>query len=134
MIIRYFLVGGVAAAVDIGIFALFARTLGFPWFTVAIVGFVLATLVNYALSVRHVFDSGVRFRPSLEIMLTFAVSAVGLLINQGVLWYFIEKVHTDLLIAKLVATGLVFFWNYFGRKHFIFNPHSPVPGYRQTLP
>jgi len=120
MIGRYFLVGGVAAAVDIGIFTVFARLLGFPWFPVAVIGFVLATVVNYVLSVRHVFDSGVRFAPRVEIAFSFLVSVVGLGINQAVLWYFIEMAHVDLIIAKLTATGSVFFWNYYGRKHFIF--------------
>lgn len=129
MIGRYFLVGGTAASVDIGVFMIFARLLEYPWFSVAIVSFILATLVNYWLSVRHVFNSGVRFKPPLELMLTFFVSAIGLGTNQAVLWYAIEVVNANLLAAKLTATGLVFFWNYLCRKHFIFKPVT-YRGYR----
>ena len=40
-IVRYFLVGGVAAAVDISLYALFARVLGYPYLVVSACTFVL---------------------------------------------------------------------------------------------
>jgi putative flippase GtrA len=119
-LLRYFGVGAVAAAVDIGLFGIFARCLGFPWFPVALFSFTLATFVNYFLSVRHVFTSGVRFAPHQEFVLTFAISAVGLALNQGMLWWLIEGFHIDILFSKVLATGTVFFWNFAGRNFFIF--------------
>jgi putative flippase GtrA len=77
-ILRYFIVGGMAATVDIGFFLLFAKLAGFNYLVVAPLGFVLATWVNYQLSIRHVFRSGVRFTRGREIFLVYAVSAVGL--------------------------------------------------------
>jgi len=44
-------VGGVSACVDIGLFMLFAKVLGLPYLRVAVGTFILATLVNYLLSV-----------------------------------------------------------------------------------
>ena len=89
-VFRYFFVGGAAAAVDIGLFGLLVKGVGLPWFPVAIVSFVLATVVNYRLSIRYVFDSGVRFASHHEVLLVFVVSAVGLAINQAVLWVLIQ--------------------------------------------
>ena len=68
---RYFVVGGVAACMDIGLFMLFAQHYAFPYLRVAAATFVFATLVNYVLSVRFVFMSGVRFRRRWEIALVF---------------------------------------------------------------
>ena len=117
---RYFVVGGIAAAVDIGLFMLLAQGLGLPYLRVAAATFVLATLVNYVLSVRFVFVSGLRFRRRWEIALVFAVSAVGLGVNQAILWACVELGGFALLAAKLAATATVFCWNYLGRRHLVF--------------
>jgi putative flippase GtrA len=117
---RYFVVGGVASAVDIGVFLAFAKYLGLPYLRVAAASFLLATLVNYILSVRFVFVSGQRFRRRWEVALVFAVSGAGLAWNALILWGCVELAHLDLLPAKLVATGVVFFWNYFARRMFVF--------------
>jgi putative flippase GtrA len=106
--------------VDIGLFMLFAQYLGLPYLRVAGASFVIATLVNYFLSVRFVFVSGLRFRRRWEIAMVFVVSGIGLAVNQLVLYGSIEFGHTSLLFAKLVATGTVFFWNYVARRAFIF--------------
>jgi putative flippase GtrA len=119
-IARYFGVGAAAACVDIGLFMLFAQYFGMPYLRVAAGSFILATLVNYFLSVRFVFVSGAKFRRRWEIVLVFAVSAVGLAINQGILALCVERAGMALLFAKVVATGVVFFWNYLARRHFVF--------------
>jgi len=113
-------VGGVSACVDIGLFMLFAKVLGLPYLRVAVGTFILATLVNYLLSVRFVFLSGRRFTKRWEIALVYAVSAIGLVLNAAILWLGVELVHLGLLPAKLAATGTVFFWNYLARRLFVF--------------
>ena len=119
-IVRYFVVGGVCALVDLGIFMLFAQGLGYPYLRVSAGSFVIATLLNYFLSVRFVFVSGLRFRRRWEIALVFAVSAVGLGVNQAILWACVELGGFALLSAKLAATATVFCWNYLGRRHLVF--------------
>jgi putative flippase GtrA len=119
-IARYFLVGGLAALVDILLFAVLVKGFDFGWLGSAAFSFCVATLVNYVLSVRHVFESGVRFGKRHEMVLVFAVSAIGLLINQAVLGMLIEGGGIDVLLSKVAATGSVFFWNYGARRHFIF--------------
>jgi putative flippase GtrA len=117
---RYFLVGGAAACVDIGLFAVFAKWLGMPYLRVATASFVLATLVNYWLSIRYVFVSGQRFRRRWEMAMVFAVSTAGLAFNAAMLWLCVEHGHFELMTAKITATGAVFFWNYFARRVLIF--------------
>jgi putative flippase GtrA len=119
-IVRYFFVGEVAAAVDLGLFTLFARLLGYEYLAVAGCTFLVATLVNYSLSVRHVFESGARFGRSREVALVFAVSAIGLAINQGVLFVAVHNLGLDLVLSKILATGIVFLWNYQLRANFVF--------------
>ena len=119
-IARYFVVGGVCALVDLGIFLAGAQAMGLPYLRVAAGSFVVATLLNYFLSVRFVFVSGLRFRPRWEMAMVFAVSAVGLGLNQAILWMCVEYLAFNLFFSKVTATGCVFFWNYFARRVLVF--------------
>ena len=121
-ILRYLIVGGVAASVDIGFFFLFAKLAGFNYLVVAPLGFVLATWVNYQLSVRHVFRSGARFTRGREIFLVYVVSVIGLLINQAALFVLVDRLGAELMLAKFTATIMVFFWNYGTRNKYVFAP------------
>ncbi len=110
-----------AASADIGLFGVLVKVLSFPWFSSALISFLLATTINYLLSVRFVFRSGIRFNQRHEILLVFAVNGLGLAINQGVLWIAIDRMNWEPLLGKVIATGFVFFWNYGIRRHLIFS-------------
>jgi putative flippase GtrA len=119
-IVRYFFVGGIAAAVDITIFFVFAKLFGFNYLTVGACGFVIATLVNYVLSIRYVFESGARFEKKYELMFVYIVSILGLLWHQAVLYACVDVLKIELMLSKLIATATVFFWNYGSRRYWIF--------------
>ena len=119
-IIRYFFVGGLSAVIDISLFTIFAGYFKFPWFFVSVITFIIATLVNYFLSIRFVFESGSRYKKHHEILGVFIVSTLALLLNQLFLFLFIEKMHVHLVIAKCITTGMLFLWNYYGRRKIIF--------------
>jgi putative flippase GtrA len=121
--IRYFFVGSAAAVLDFFVFALLTKCVHLAWFWSAVASFALATLINYLLSIRFVFQSGARFsRKHHEVALVFLASLIGLAINQAILWICIDRARIDPLLAKVVGTGVVFFWNYFARRNFVFKP------------
>jgi putative flippase GtrA len=125
-VVRYFFVGAASAAVDFSIFTLLALGFGLPWFYAGVTGFILATTVNYFLSIRHVFQSGARFSRRTEITLIFMVSGIGLLINQSILFILIERMSINMLIAKILATLVVFFWNYGMRHSYVFKSRRDI--------
>lgn len=125
-IIKYFFVGGIAAAFDITFFFFFAKLTGFNYLAIGAIGFVFATLINYFLSIAHVFDSGARFGKNREIFWIFVVSLVGLGINQVVLFYAIGVVGIEVMSGKIAATCITFFWNYGARKSFVFKPQGDL--------
>ena len=125
-IVRYFFVGGASAAIDIGIFFVFAKLLGYNYLVVACFGFALATVANYFLSIRYVFQSGARFSKKTELAYVYAVSLVGLALNQLILFACIEKLGVELMLSKLIGTGIVFLWNYSARNYLVFRGESPV--------
>ena len=117
---RYFLVGGTAAAVDLGVFGALLHLSGGAWFESAAVSFVAATSVNYLLSIRYVFKSGVRFSRRNEVTLVFLVSFSGLVLNQTTMWLLIKGAGLNVWIAKILATAAVFAWNFSARNFFVF--------------
>ena len=119
-IVRYFFVGGISAFIDIGLFTLFASYLKFPWAIVSVITFIIATLANYLLSIRFVFKSGSKYKKHHEILGVFIISTLALLLNQIFLFFFIEVIDLHLVSSKCLATGILFLWNYYGRKRFIF--------------
>lgn len=123
-ILRYGFVGGCAAVVDFALFAALTLWIGVPWFFAAVVSFLVATAVNYFLSIRLVFKSGARFSRRTEWAAVLAVSAVGLVLNQIILWGLIERAGVNILVSKVIATGCVFLWNYGIRHYFVFAPGS----------
>jgi putative flippase GtrA len=120
-IIKYFFVGGIAAVADIGLFYLGAAVAGWNYMIVGTVSFTLATLVNYIISIRVVFQSGARFSRHYEMLLVFLVSCVGLALNQLILYVCVSVLAIHLLPAKLIATAGVFLWNYHLRSRFVFS-------------
>jgi len=118
--IKYFLVGGFAAFIDISLFITFLHVLLIKWFWAALISFIVATAVNYLLSVQYVFESGVRFEKRNEVTLVFLVSGVGLVLNQLILFFGISILDIHPLLAKLFSTAIVFFWNFTVRSKIIF--------------
>jgi putative flippase GtrA len=123
-IVKYFFVGGVAAVVDIGLFFVFAKLLSYNYLAVGCVGFLLATAVNYFLSVRFVFQSGVRFTKKTELMFVYFVSLIGLGLNQAILFALVDQVGAELMFSKLAATAGVFIWNFSARNFIVFRDKS----------
>lgn len=117
---RYFFVGGLSAILDILIFFIFAKLAGFNYLVVASFGFMIATLVNYFLSVRLVFKSGVKFSRTQEIFLVYVASAISLLATLIVLYVMVNNMQFELIFSKLTTTALVFIWNFVVRNYLIF--------------
>ena len=119
-IIRYLMVAGTGAAVDISLFAVLIYVLHVHYLWAGVGGFLVATLINYLLSIRFVFSAGTRFPRTVELAVIYAVSATGLLWHQLILYLAVEELRLHVLLGKVLALGIVFFWNYLIRRNFIF--------------
>lgn len=121
-VVKYAVVGAIAAVIDLLIFVIFAKLLNFDYLAIGAIGFIIATAVNYLLSIRFVFESGVRFEFQKEVLLVFLISFLALGVNQMVLYVGIGIFGWEMLLTKILATGTVFFWNFGARSRFIFKP------------
>jgi len=89
------------------------------YLTAVILSFIASTATNYVLSARLVFVRG-RHSPFKEVFLLYLVSAAGLLFNLILMWLLVGLVGMHAMSAKIMSTGIVFFWNYGARKMWVF--------------
>ena len=118
--IKYVLVGGIATLVDLCIFAVFALWLPFNYLLVGGIGFAAGTAINYLLCVRYIYVSGQRFSTRGEVLGVYLVGGLGLTLHEVLLYLAYEHFALPLMLCKLLAIGLVFFWNFGMRNFYLF--------------
>lgn len=82
------------------------------------VGFVVAAVVSYLLNYFWTFRSVASHLYALPRFL--AVSITGLLLNAGIFAAIHYGFNVHYLLAQLVATGTVLFWNFFLQRAWSF--------------
>ncbi|MEM5787395.1 MAG: GtrA family protein, partial [Syntrophobacteraceae bacterium] len=85
-------------------------------------GFLLGAFTNYTLNYRFTFCS--RQRHSTTIGKFYTVAAVGMFLNGTMLSLLIEKFAIHYLMAQLLATAVIFVWNFFGNRFWTFSGTS----------
>lgn len=78
----------------------------------SIAGFIGGALVNYILNYRYTFRSTKRH--GITILKFFIIAGIGLVINAFIMTICIHTFHLYYLLAQILATGLVFLWNFTG--------------------
>ena len=124
--ISYFFVGGIAALVEWGFFALFDNVLHIHYILATCLAFVFSTSANWLLCRLWTSKDSQAYegKRATEILYIFSVSAIGLLFNMGLMYLFVTilGLNSAVLktISKIFATGIVFFWNFLIRKLVIY--------------
>ncbi len=110
-----------AFAADFGLLVLLTEAAGLHYLISACVSFLVGTTVSYVLSVRWIFPVRRFSTKSIEYVLYIAVGAVGLGLNEALLWVFTEPLGIFYMASKVIAAALIFFWNFGARKLMIFS-------------
>ncbi len=109
-----------AFAADIGLLALLTEAAGLHYLISACFSFLVGTTVSYVLSVKWVFPVRRLSSKSVEYVLYIAVGAVGLGLNEALLWVFTEPLGIFYMASKVIAAALIFFWNFGARRLILF--------------
>ena len=112
---RYLFVGGLAAVVNVGSLFILQEN-GVNLIIANVIAFTLGLIVNYLLSRKFVFAKE-KMKNGLFEFITYAViGVVGLLLDTLFVWLFTESFGLWYMLSKVISTGLVFIWNFTGRK------------------
>lgn len=114
----YLLVGGGATIVEWVVFYLVGVRLHLHYMVATGIAFLLSTFANWALGRIIMFssDQGI-WKELIKIYLT---SIAGFLMNLILMWIAVQQMHCNEMLAKMAATGIVFFWNFIIRKLIIY--------------
>ena len=130
---RSLFVGGVATVVDMGALALMVEFFGIDKIFASIAAFIIGLGVNFILSSFWVFKKAKVNSKTAEFVIFSIIAVIGLLLNTLIIYLFDEYVSgyaifssfipadKYYLISKIAATIIVFIWNFFARKYFIYN-------------
>ncbi len=118
---RYGIVAVLAFVIDFGLLFVFTHYLHIFYLVSAVLSFSISLIANYALSVSWVFpDSGVRAK-HVQITLFILIGVSGLGLNTIVIGFCTSVLGVYYLYSKLIATVLVFFWSFLGRRYLLTN-------------
>ncbi|MDE7332626.1 MAG: GtrA family protein [Lachnospiraceae bacterium] len=131
-IIKFGIVGFFCFFIDFGITTGFTNLLGVHYLISKFLGFVVSAVVNYILSIKFVFTHKKEMDKKKEFTVFIILSAIGLIINEIVMYVCIDGiyVHSELLkelitnefmvsISAIIATGVVMVYNFISRKLFL---------------
>ena len=119
---RYGFVGGVAFVVDFGLLAMFTELCGLPYLVSACLSFIAGLSVNYAMSIKWVFNQSEDLsaqQRTAEFIVFAAIGVIGLGLNALIMWVSTEFIGFHYLVSKVVSTVTVFFWNFLARRTFV---------------
>lgn len=117
----YLVVGGLAFAVDFGVYSgLVLIGHGDP-LVAAPFAFLLGLCVNYGLATRFVFREHRLRSRGLEFLAYGAIGLAGLCLNEAVIYVAFDLLHVAPMPAKVLAAALVFMFNFIVRRTLLFS-------------
>ena len=116
-LLLYLIVGGIATIVEWVCFWIFNHWT--HYLVATTIAFAVSTLSNWAVGRWIIFkvNNTHLFKELLQI---YATSIVGLIFNLLIMWILVEYFCYSDMLSKIIATGIVFFWNFLVRKLFIY--------------
>lgn len=113
---NYFWVAMIGLVVDFGTLVYLHDVMHVYYLWAAVGGFVTGLAVNYVLSSKYVFKNSKLDSRMVEFLLFSAVGLVGLGLLSASMWALVTLLGVQYLIAKCLATVVVYIWNFVGRK------------------
>jgi putative flippase GtrA len=113
---------------DFAILAFLVQVCGWWFLAAATVSFLSGIFVIYALSVRFVFKNRRLADRRAEFISFGAIGALGLAINDAVIFLLVNELAIHYLVAKGVAAGFTFTFNFVARRQLLFVPRAALPG------
>jgi len=118
-VILFLVVGVVSAIFDLLLFILLSDYFKIDYLIASFGSTCLAILFNYYLSKKWVFSSG-KHSSRMEFTAFMVFSGIGVVLNQILIWLFVEHVLLDPKLSKIIAIGIVSVFNFITKKLFVF--------------
>ena len=118
--IRFLLVGSTTFMIDIALLLTLAEYLGVYYLFSAAIAFLIASIINYLLSILVVFKTGRHKNKKKEFIYFLLFTSVGVILNHSVIYFCTNTFMINLFISKSFSTVIVTIFNFLTKKHFVF--------------
>lgn len=115
----YLLVGAISTMIEWIFFYVLNGALNINYLLATSFAFIFSTFGNWFLGRLLIFKNKNLYLIK-EIFKIYFVSLFGLCLNLIIMFFAIEKFNMKNIFAKILATGIVFAWNFLIRKYVIY--------------
>ncbi len=115
----YLFVGACATVVEWVAFWIFDRYTFLNYMAATTIAYILSTFANWLIGKICLFTEKSE-NILKELGQIYLTSVVGLVFNLVIMWCTIDLIGIPNMIAKIIATGIVFIWNFLIRKLLIY--------------
>lgn len=117
--ISFAIVGIISFAVDWLLLVILVESFRCDYLIATSVSFLVSVVLNYALSVRFVFDHREDMSRKREFTIFAILSAVGLGLTDVLMFVGVTMLGVVYQVMKVAATFCVTWYNFFSRKRFL---------------
>lgn len=118
--VKYGAVSVIALVVDFSSMMLM-HSLGINYLLATTLAFLFGLVTNYVISNRLVFKNP-KINNSQILFIAFGlVGVIGLIINDFIIWFTHSELQLNLVLSKIIAVTIVFFWNFLARRNFLYH-------------
>ena len=119
---KFLLLGVVSTGIDYAVYTV-AILLDIDYVIAIILGYSMGLWANYIIGRKLIFTSGHKLKSSThELSAVVLIAVAGALFNIAIVKVLSYSLfHIDPLLSRIIAIGIVFFWNYFARKLWVYH-------------
>ena len=121
-VLKFGVVGFLAFGIDYGVLMLLSQVVGLDPVLSAGISFCVSLVFNYLASMRFVFKHRDDMSRSREFVIFLVLSAIGLGINELIMWggtTWLGNSALAVTAVKVFATAVVMVWNFVSRKKWL---------------
>lgn len=116
---RYALIGGLCTILDLFILFILTHYGYLSYLVSGTISFISGSTLNYFLSAGIVFTDRPITNKKIEFSAYLLVSVIGLVVNLSILYLLTSYFGLFYMVAKIIATGFTFIWNFLARRQLI---------------
>ncbi len=124
-IIKFGIIGSTGFVIDMSVTWIFKEIFGVDQYISHALGFIAAVVNNYVLNKYWTFQDN-SVKSVRQFGFFFFISLIGMGFNTFFLYVFVEFVHINFYLGKVLAVMLVFLWNYVSNSILTFSGRKQI--------
>ncbi len=123
--IKFSLIGSFNAFLDFSIYIFLTRVFFLYYLLANLISFFITVCVSFILNKKWTFRDK-NSKVGLQYVKFWIMAVCGLGFNELILFSLVKYLNTYDLLAKVIAIGIVLFWNFFIGRYWVFKQNTNI--------